>query len=100
MTKAEEDIARTREMIERYCRKKHKAKEGLCPDCQAALEYVAAHRTRCPYGDDKPACGRCKHCCYSPEMRDKMKAVMMANLPHMLLHPIKTMRKMTGKKKK
>ena len=98
MTKAEEDIARSREMIARYCRKKHKVKDGLCPECRATFEYVAAHRTRCPYGDCKPACGKCKHSCYSPAMRSKMKAVMIANLPHMLLHPVKTMRKMSGRK--
>lgn len=98
MTKAEEDIARSREMIARYCRKKHKVKDGLCSECRAMFEYVAAHRTRCPYGDDKPACGKCKHSCYSPAMRGKMKAVMLANLPHMLLHPVKTMRKMSGRK--
>ena len=98
MTKAEEDIARSREMIARYCRKKHNVKDGLCPECRATFEYVAAHRTRCPYGDCKPACGKCKHSCYSPAMRSKMKAVMIANLPHMLLHPVKTMRKMSGRK--
>ena len=98
MTKAEEDIARSREMIARYCRKKHKVKDGLCPECQATFEYVTAHRMRCPYGDGKPACGKCKHSCYSPAMRGKMKAVMLANLPHMLLHPVKTMRKMSGRK--
>ena len=98
MTKAEEDIARSREMIARYCRKKHKVKDGLCPECRATFEYVAAHRMRCPYGDCKPACGKCKHSCYSPAMRSKMKAVMIANLPHMLLHPVKTMRKMSGRK--
>ena len=98
MTKAEEDIARSREMIARYCRKKHKVKDGLCPECQATFEYVAAHRMRCPYGDCKPACGKCKHSCYSPAMRSKVKAVMLANLPHMLLHPVKTMRKMSGRK--
>ena len=98
MTKAEEDIARSREMIARYCRKKHKVKDGLCPECQATFEYVAAHRMRCPYGDGKPACGKCKHSCYSPAMQSKMKAVMLANLPHMLLHPVKTMRKMSGRK--
>ena len=98
MTKAEEDIARSREMIARYCRKKHKVKDGLCPECQATFEYVAAHRMRCPYGDCKPACGKCKHSCYSPAMRSKMKAVMLANLPHMLIHPVKTMRKMSGRK--
>lgn len=98
MTKAEEDIARSREMIARYCRKKHKVKDGLCPECQATFEYVAAHRMRCPYGDCKPACGKCKHSCYCPAMRCKMKAVMIANLPHMLLHPVKTMRKMSGRK--
>ena len=98
MTKAEEDIARSREMIARYCHKKHKVKDGLCPECRATFEYVAAHRTRCPYGDDKPACGKCKRSCYSPAMRSKMKAVMIANLPHMLLHPVKTIRKMSGRK--
>lgn len=98
MTKAEEAIARSREMIARYCRKKHKVKDGLCPECRATFEYVAAHRMRCPYGDGKPACGKCKHSCYSPAMRCKMKAVMLANLPHMLLHPVKTMRKMSGRK--
>lgn len=100
MTKAEEDIARSREMIARYCRKKHKVKDGPCPECQATFEYVAAHRMRCPYGDGKPACGKCKHSCYSPAMRGKMKAVMLANLPHMLLHPVKTIRKMSGRKQK
>lgn len=100
MTKAEEDTARSREMIARYCRKKHKVKDGLCPECRATFEYVAAHRMRCPYGDCKPACGKCKHSCYSPAMRCNMKAVMLANLPQMLLHPVKTMRKMSGRKQR
>ena len=98
MTQAEEDTARSREMIERSCLNTHKVNDGLCPECQATFEYVAAHRMRCPDGDCKPACGKCKNSCYSPAMRCKMKAVMLANLPHMLLQPVKTMRKMSGRK--
>lgn len=92
MSTEQEDVARAREMIARYCRKQHKHKDGLCPECEATLAYVAAHRHRCPWGDDKPACGMCKHNCYSPQMRETMKQVMIANIPHMLAHPISSMR--------
>ncbi|HIT27294.1 MAG TPA: nitrous oxide-stimulated promoter family protein [Candidatus Ornithoclostridium excrementipullorum] len=93
MTKREEDIARSYAMIGRFCRRKHKTKEGLCPQCLAVYEYVAERRRRCPFGDGKPACGRCPHPCYSPAMRAFMKKVMIANIPYMLRHPVRAIGK-------
>ena len=76
-------------MIRLYCKKKHKHKKGLCPECEELLEYVKFRRSKCPWGDKKPFCSNCKIHCYKPEMREKIKEVMRFSGPRMIFfHPV------------
>lgn len=72
-------------MIRLYCRKKEH-NPALCPDCAALLAYAEARLDRCPFGEGKTSCQRCKVHCYRPAMREKMKAVMRFSGPRMLLY--------------
>lgn len=72
-------------MIRLYCRKKEKNRV-LCPDCAALLAYAEARLDRCPFGDAKTSCQRCKVHCYRPGLRQRMKAVMRFAGPRMLLY--------------
>jgi len=72
------------EMIKQYCRGRHgSAKNQLCPDCRELFDYAEQRMDRCPYGDLKPVCAKCKIHCYKPEMRKKIKAVMQYAGPRM-----------------
>lgn len=87
-------------MIGVYCRGCHrnhlemrevKGKE-LCQECYELLEYSRKCTARCPFMKTKTFCSNCKTHCYSKEMREKIKAVMMYAGPRMLLrHPLMTL---------
>ncbi len=79
-------------MIRLYCRRKEGNRE-LCPDCAALLDYACARLSRCPFGEAKKSCRHCPIHCYSPAMRERIKAVMRFAGPRMILyHPIETLR--------
>jgi len=74
-------------MIRLYCRKKHKTKnEHLCPDCEAIKNYALKRLDKCPFGDAKSSCNRCKVHCYNPEMRQRMREIMRFSGPRMLIY--------------
>ena len=80
-------------MIRLYCRKRHKTREGLCPDCQQLADYAMQRSDRCPFMESKTFCSNCKVHCYAPEMREKIRRVMRFSGPWMLLyHPILAVR--------
>lgn len=84
-------------MIRLYCRKKEH-NPTLCPDCAALLAYAEARLDRCPFGEEKTSCQRCKVHCYRPAMREKMKAVMRFSGPRMLLYaPLEALRHWLGR---
>lgn len=72
-------------MIRLYC-KRQGHYPVLCPECRALLEYACARLSRCPYGDGKGACKRCRTHCYRPEMRAEIRRVMRYAGPRMLLY--------------
>ncbi len=81
--------ARTIEaMIHIYCAKKHDCTERLCPDCSELLEYAYARLDRCPFQENKSTCAICKVHCYKPDMRERIREVMIFSGPRMVLrHP-------------
>lgn len=79
-------------MVGIYCRGNHRdaAKERfaaddgafdigkrpvLCPDCAGLLAYGLERLTICPL-NPKPACKKCPVHCYTPDRRDRVRAVM------------------------
>jgi hypothetical protein len=76
-------------MIAIYCREQHDAGPGLCPECEALVDYARTRLQKCPFQHDKPTCANCSIHCYKPGMRDRIKAVMRVAGPRMLYrHPI------------
>ncbi|MDY5007803.1 nitrous oxide-stimulated promoter family protein [Candidatus Allofournierella merdipullorum] len=80
-------------MIALYCRKKHGTRKGLCPECEALLEYSCRRSDCCPFMETKTFCSNCKVHCYRPEMRQKIREVMRFAGPRMLfVHPVAAVR--------
>ncbi|MBS4213516.1 MULTISPECIES: nitrous oxide-stimulated promoter family protein [Neobacillus] len=78
-----------KQMIEIYCRHKHKHPNGLCNECQELKNYCMLRLSFCRFGEEKSSCSHCKVHCYKPAYRQKIKAVMRYSGPWMLLyHPI------------
>ena len=74
------------QMIAIYCRKKHRCKTGLCPECLELDAYAKQRSDKCPFMETKTFCSNCKVHCYKPEMRTKIREVMRFSSPRMLLH--------------
>jgi hypothetical protein len=77
-------------MIRMFCGAHHRAAgEGLCPECEELLTYAKERLTRCPFGENKGACSKCKIHCYKPEMRKRVTEVMRHSGPRMIRrHPL------------
>lgn len=97
----EQEKRTVEQMIHIYCRGRHRGgsdlcsdgSSGLCPNCQALLDYAHLRLSRCRFADDKPTCKRCPVHCYRPEMREQIREVMRYAGPRMLLyHPIAAIR--------
>ncbi len=78
-------------MIHIYCGAFHNDASkagGLCGGCGELLKYATERLERCTFGENKPACSKCKIHCYKKDMRDKIKAVMRYSGPRMMIyHP-------------
>ncbi len=86
-------------MICLYCRKKHGGKE-LCPQCRELDAYARARSDKCPFMETKTFCSNCKVHCYKPEMRVKIREVMVFSGPRMIFyHPIMAIRHVIESKK-
>ena len=80
-------------MIAIYCNKHHNPGHCLCDDCINISEYAAKCISLCPYGADKPICGKCPSNCFRGDMYGKMVKIMRFAGPRMLYkHPILTAR--------
>jgi hypothetical protein len=77
-------------MIRIFCAAHHgTAKKLLCPACTDLLDYAKERLRRCPYGEDKGACAKCKIHCYKPDMRKQITEVMRYSGPKMIKkHPL------------
>ena len=74
------------EMIKLYCKKQHKTKNALCPECQTLKEYAELRSDKCPFMENKTFCSNCKVHCYKKEMREKIRQVMRFSGPRMIFH--------------
>lgn len=80
-------------MIRLYCRKNHRAKGSLCPDCAALDAYARQRSDCCPFMETKTFCSNCKVHCYRPEMREQIRRVMRFSGPRMIFyHPVLAVR--------
>ena len=62
-------------MIDIYCKRKHKHKDGLCEECQELLEYAHKRLDFCKFGEEKSFCSKCPIHCYKKDMKAKVKDV-------------------------
>lgn len=88
-------------MVAYYCRRHHshagRVGESLCDDCQELLEYALLRLSRCPFGEEKSYCSRCRVHCYSPTRREQVKKVMRYVGPRMIyLRPVSALRHLVG----
>ena len=94
MSAVEEKREREKEvvslMISLYCRKKHGSRKGeLCQKCRELNDYARMRSDKCPFMETKTFCSACKVHCYSPQMQQRVKAVMRYAGPRMLfVHPV------------
>jgi len=76
-------------MIKIYCCGKHKAHQGICPECSDLLVYAKERLKKCNFQEGKTTCANCMVHCYKPSMREKIKEVMRYAGPRMIYcHPI------------
>jgi hypothetical protein len=77
-------------MIKIFCGAHHgSGDELLCPTCTELLDYAKVRLDKCPYGENKGACSKCKIHCYKPEMRKQITEVMRYSGPKMVTkHPL------------
>lgn len=99
-TKREREKAMVSQMIALYCKKKHRTKHGLCPECAALNAYARQRSDKCPFMETKTFCSNCKVHCYKPDMRERIREVMRFSGPRMLFHhPIAAVRHVIETKK-
>jgi hypothetical protein len=83
------ELATLRAMSHVYCGDHHRARDGLCAECDELLQYAIRRLDRCVFGDDKPTCANCSVHCYSAAMRERVRLMMRYAGPRMLLrHPV------------
>ncbi|HQC54833.1 MAG TPA: nitrous oxide-stimulated promoter family protein [Clostridia bacterium] len=83
-----------KEMISLYCRKKHGSSKGfLCAQCSDLYKYSEKRIDCCPFMETKTFCSNCKVHCYKPDMREKIREVMIYSGPRIFfIHPILTLK--------
>lgn len=82
------------QMIEVYCRGKHRTAKGeLCTECGRLRDYAWMRSDKCPFMETKTFCSNCHVHCYEPGMREKIREVMRFAGPRMLfVHPVTAVR--------
>lgn len=99
-SKREREKETISQMIALYCKKNHKVKGGLCPECMELNEYARLRSDKCPFMETKTFCSNCKVHCYKPEMREKIRQVMRFSGPRMIFtHPVMSIRHVIESKK-
>jgi hypothetical protein len=87
MKRIEREIRTVGIMIDLYCRNHHSG-EKRCDGCQELYLYAHQRSVKCPFGEEKPACGKCPVHCYRKGMKAKMREVMKFSGPKMVRsHP-------------
>ena len=89
-------------MIQIYCHDRHTPPPGeLCPGCRELQAYALQRLERCPFQEDKSTCARCAVHCYRPEMRARIREVMIYAGPRMLArHPLLAVRHLLDGRRK
>lgn len=77
-------------MIRMFCGAHHGTDgQVLCPTCEDLLTYAKERLRRCPFGENKGACSKCRIHCYKPDMRKRVTEVMRYSGPRMIKkHPL------------
>jgi hypothetical protein len=77
-------------MIRIFCDAHHGTdRELLCPACTELWDYAKGRLDKCPYGENKGTCSKCKIHCYKPDMRKYITEVMRFSGPKMVTkHPL------------
>jgi len=77
-------------MIQIFCGARHgTGMKPLCPACTELWDYAKERLNKCPYGEKKGACSKCKIHCYKPVMRKQITEVMRFSGPKMVTkHPL------------
>jgi hypothetical protein len=77
-------------MVRLYCRDHHNCPTAeLCEECKNFLKYAEQRLSHCPFGEDKPTCGKCTVHCYKQAMQDKARQIMRYSGPRMVWnHPL------------
>ena len=77
-------------MIRMFCAAHHGTSgEQLCPACKELQDYAEERLDRCPFGEKRGACSKCKIHCYRPEMRKRVTELMRYAGPKMIAkHPL------------
>ena len=90
MNRMEKEKKTVEIMIRIFCGAHHGSDRNLlCPACSELLDYAKERLNRCPYGENKGACSRCKIHCYKPNMRKQITEVMRYSGPKMVTkHPL------------
>ena len=91
----EAELLTLERMIGLYCSGVHGCAPP-CGECRALLAYGTDRLRACPQAP-KPACRDCRVHCYSPAMRERVRAVMRYAGPRMTLrHPWLALRHLLG----
>lgn len=76
-------------MVRIYCTKFHNPEDDLCDDCRDLAAYTVECVTRCPCGEDKPACGLCRTNCFREDYYSRITVIMRYAGPRMICkHPL------------
>ena len=77
-------------MIQIFCSANHGSRRKLlCPACTELSDYAKERLNKCPYGENKGACSKCKIHCYKTDMRKRIAEVMSFSGPKMARkHPL------------
>ncbi|HUV66932.1 MAG TPA: nitrous oxide-stimulated promoter family protein [Sedimentisphaerales bacterium] len=77
-------------MISMFCEAHHgTSREQLCPACEELQGYTEQRLDRCPFGENKGACSKCRIHCYKTQMRKRVTEVMRYADPKMIAkHPL------------
>jgi hypothetical protein len=74
-------------MISIYCCGTH-GSARLCPECRELALYYMKRLDACPFKELKPICFKCQTHCYKPEMRGRLRDVMVYSGPRIAYrHP-------------
>lgn len=97
------------QMVALYCEGNHDAGlrtataycgEAVCAECKALDEYAQVRTQRCRNMATKTSCDQCENHCYSPEMRERVRAVMRYSGPRMISkHPVAAIRHLVDTKR-